>query len=147
MSFGQDPIFAGQQTLIFSGSTLLQSHFIQSMRSSWRRLTAIQRRQNLWAPNVILDGRYPAQVWEHEFLVYTEANSTPLEFAHLFWGMESKVTSTPQLLVLQENGSDRVNFGSCYLEVSNMDEPKELLLYRAGFMKVRFLGNTSPTSL
>lgn len=147
MSFGQDPIFAGSQTLIFSGSTMIQSHFIESMKSSFRRLTPLQRRQNLWAPNVIVDGRYPAQLWTHEFMVYTEVTSNPRQFAHRFFDTEDLIDSDPQLLVLQENLTDRINFGSCYLDSSQMDEPKELLLYRAGFMRIRFLGVTKPTTL
>jgi len=147
MSFGQDPIFAGQQTLLFNSLSLVQSHFVQSMKTRFRRLTPVQQRQNLWAQSVILDGRYPAQAWEHEFTIYSEVNSNPIQFAHRFWDTETQISSTPLLLVLQENLTDRINFGSCYLDSSQMDKPKELLLYRAGFMKIRFLGNTLPTTV
>lgn len=144
---GQDPIFPGTFTLIFSGTTLIQSHYVQSMKTTFKRLTTVAQRQNLWAPNVILDGRYPAQVWEHNFLLYTEVVSNPIQFAHRFWDTELKIDGSAQLLVMQESLVDRVNFGSVYLDVSSLENPSDLLLYRAGFLRLRFVGTTLPTTV
>lgn len=136
----------GTWTLIFSGSTLITSHFVQSWRTQPRRLTPIARRQNLWSSSVIIDGRYPAQIWTHDFLVYTEA-LTPTAFAQRFVNLEDQFTEAAQQLTLKDNGTDRFDLGSCLLEPPSQDNPRELLLFRAGFLKLRFLGTAKPLLL
>ena len=142
----QQTVLPGTWTLNFSGSTIIQSSFVQSFRTSFRRAVPVAQRPKLWSPTVILDGNYPAQVWQHDFLLYNEA-STPCDFAEEFIDLETKISSFAIPIVLQDNAVDRIDFGSCFLEPPSLAQPQELLLYRAGYIRVRFLGNTRPVKV
>lgn len=117
------------------------------------RLTPIQKRQNYWAQFVILDGRYPALVWEHEFQA-TLIASTPLQFVQQFLNLagDPPVDANPLPLVLRANTNgvvqDIIAFGNCYMDTSDQGDPKEGFLYSAaGGVNFRFLGTKVPSIL
>jgi hypothetical protein len=141
-------IIPGQWTLVFSTATVTfpTSSFVQAWTPKFRRLTAVQERQNFWCNDVIIDGRFPAQVWEHEFNIFTEAVSVT-EYAQRYTDLQSLFLSDPTTLVIQENAADKIVLGGCYMRPPGLEEPKELLQFRAGFLKIMFLGNKAPEYL
>lgn len=139
-------ILPGQFTLTFSTVTFPNSSFVQGWAPSFKRLTGVQQRQNFWCNEVLLDGRFPAQVWEHTFNIFTEAVSV-VEYAQRFTDLESFFFSDPTTLVIQENSVDKIVLGGCYLQPPNLEEPRELLQFRAGFLRIIFLGNSRPVYL
>lgn len=145
-------ILPGQWTIVFTSTgvdtpvSFTNSHFVQGWVPKFQRLTAVQQRQNFWCPEVLLDGRFPAQVWTHEFNVFTEAVSVT-EYAQRFTDLQSLFLSDPSTLVIQENGSDKIVLGGCYLQPPDLEEPSEALQFRAGFLKIVFLGNSAPEYL
>lgn len=135
---------AGNYTLVFSGGML--GSWVEKFTSTPRRLTEIQERQNFWSTSVILDGSYPAFVYDHEFTLYTE-NGSLLGFIKDFYGLHSKFTNRarPLRLMLGDTTSPAVDFGDCYLKQFGADEPQDLLLHRAGMLKLQFVGTSVPT--
>lgn len=147
-----DATTAGNYTLIFSGVRIPSSAWIsgtngwiQSFKSSYSRLTDIQRRQNYTSTIVILDGRYPAQVWEHEFVLYTESGSLGQQ-AEILYKLHDEIDGVSYPLRMEDGdtGTAVIEFGNCLILPASLDEPQELLLHRAGFVRVTFLGNTRP---
>lgn len=142
-------IIPGQWTLVFTSTgvptpvSFVQSHFLQGWTSKFQRLTAVQQRQNLWCNEAVLDGRYPAQIWMHEFNVFTEAVSVT-EYAQRYTDLQSLFLSDPSTLVIRENGADKIILGGGYFQPPSLEEPRELLQFRAGFLKIMFLGNAAP---
>lgn len=142
-------IIPGQWTLVYSGTGVSSavsfptSHFVQGWVPKFRRLTDIQQRQNFWCNDVILDGRFPAQVWEHEFNIFTEAVSVT-EFAQRYTDLQSLFFSVASTLVIQENGSNKIILGPCLMQPPALEQPREQLQFRAGFLRIRFLGTTAP---
>lgn len=147
-----DATTAGNFTLVFSGVRIPSSAFlsgttgwVQSFKSRYERLTEIIRRQNFTSTIVINDGRFPAQVWEHEMVLYTETGSLGQQ-AELIYKFHDEIrgTSVPLRLEDGDTGNAVIEFGNCLILPAEMDEPQELLLHRAGFIRVTFLGNTRP---
>jgi hypothetical protein len=147
-----DATTAGNYTLIFSGVRIPSSAWVpgaigwvQNFTSSYERLTPINLRQNFTSTLVIQDGRFPAQTWEHEFLLYTEVPSLQT-MAEVLYKLHDEIRDLPVPLTLNDGdtATEVVNFGDCYIEPASLDQPSELLLFRAGFIRVSFFGNTRP---
>lgn len=147
-----DAVTAGNYTLVFSGVRIPSSAWIpgvngwvETFTSNYRRLTSINERQNFTAASVILDGRFPAQVWEHEFRLYTETGSLG-QFAELVYKFHDEINELPLPLSIHDGDTANsvVDFGNCYIEPVELDEPSELLLHAAGFVRVTFFGTTRP---
>ena len=141
------PLSPGDVTLVFSGTTL--GDFAQSMRSEFERLTPVERRQNFWAPSVLLDGRYPAQVWTHEFTIFAEKDSRGL-LMEFFFDLEDQIDGDPLPLTLTSTvntqvGFAEIDFGDCYLERASLEEPDNFMEHKAAFFSLSFVGNTKPT--
>lgn len=148
----EDATTAGNFTMIFSGVRIPSSAWIpgvngwvQSFNSKFERLTEIIRRQNFTSTIVLLDGRFPAQVWEHELVLYTETGSIG-QMAEVIYKFHDEIQGLSAPLTI--NDGDTANavfeFGNCLILPAEMEQPTELLLYRAGFIRVTFVGNTRP---
>lgn len=131
-------------TLVFSGYNIGTTAY--SYNTKFARAVAIPVRQNFWSERVILDGRYPALVWTHDFMVYHE-DLAPASFAKYFLELSELVTSDPyDLRILNQNTKeDIIVFGDCYLIEPTMEEPDELLLFGAGIFKIQFQGTVIPS--
>jgi len=144
---------AGNYTLVFSGVRIPSSAWIpgvngwvETFQSNPSRLTEIQRRQNFTSSIVLLDGRFPAQVWDHEFVLYTETGSLG-QFAELFFKLQDEIRNDPVDLRIEDGdtGNAVFEFGPCYINApASLEEPTELLMFRAGFIRISFVGNTRP---
>lgn len=144
---------AGNFTLVFSGVRIPSSAWIpgvigwvESFRSNPSRLTPIARRQNFTSSIVILDGRFPAQVWDHEFVLYTETGSLG-QFAEVLFRLQDEIRSEPVDLRIEDGdtGNAIFEFGACYINApASLEEPSDLLMFRAGFIRISFVGNTRP---
>ena len=144
---------AGNFTLVFSGVRIPSSAWIpgvngwvETFRSEPSRLTPIARRQNFTAPNIILDGRFPAQVWDHEFVLYTETGSLG-QFAEVLFKLQDEIRDLPVDLRIEDGDTGDVifEFGPCYINApASLEEPSELLMFRAGFIRISFVGSTRP---
>jgi len=147
-----------RQVLVF-GSTQIGSR-VHSFRSTFRRATPVKVRHSYWSTQPILDGGYPAIVWDHTFTVYTEAGSV-LGLAEEFFDLVSKVSGETQslqlkpTLVTSTTSSGLVaavtvttpvkDFGNCYLQDSpELSQPEQFLMSCAGMFTLQFLGTTKP---
>lgn len=134
--------------LYFNSMTVVTSSRMIEYKSSWTRLTEIQKRQNYWGNQVILDGRYPAIYLEHEFTVYTEGDDR-YHYASRFYDVpRSIVTAARKPLAICHPdflGQPVVTFGDCYIESSSQENPADLLMFSAGIMRLRFLGTEIPS--
>lgn len=142
-----DASTAGNYELTFAGTTVAE--FVQSFTSRFRRLNAVQRRQNFWHDTILLDGSYPAQVWDHQFTVYQEAANRNA-YATAFFDLEDLIFSDPRTLLITAVSTvvaQDWDFGLCYLEAAEPATPTELQLFRAGFITVRFVGNQKPVEI
>lgn len=133
-------------TLVYSGTTL--GTYLHGFTTSYGRATPVNIRHNFWDTTVLLDGSYPALVWNHEFTLYTE-NGSVAGFAKDFIGLSDKIVGTAQDLRISYANSPALTllqFGNCYLDdAPSVQQPELLLLQSAGFIKVKFLGNTKPS--
>lgn len=134
-------------TLVFS--TAVVGDFVQRFQSSFSRLTPIAERQNFWCNTVILDGRFPAQVWRHEFVLYNE-EATRGQLAEWLYNLEALITSDAATLTLISSvttptGFSQMNYGACYLEDATQEDPRDLGEFWAGYFRLTFVGNTRPT--
>jgi len=104
-------------------------------------------RHNFWDTTVLLDGSYPALLWEHEFVLYTEGSSLS-NFANIFVGLSDRVAAAPTSLKISYVASPTltlVDFGDCYMQDKpTLIKPDMLLHQEAGFIRVSFLGSTKP---
>jgi len=143
-----EPVFAGNMTLVFS--TAVVGDFVQDFRlAQAARLTPIAERQNFWCPDVLLDGRYPAQIFRHEFKVYREEASRG-EFVQFGYDLEDLIMSDVATLTLVSSvasvtGFSEISYGGCYLEDFRQEDPTDLGLFRAGYFRLTFVGNVKPT--
>ncbi len=139
-----DATTAGNFTLIHS--TVMLGNWIEDFNSSFGRLTPIARRQNFWSSDIILDGRYPAQVWDHTFKLYTEGGSLG-ELYDKFLDIYDQIHSDPATLTINDGdtATELFQFGACYLEDASLETPEAFLKYNAGLITVTFVGNTRPT--
>jgi hypothetical protein len=130
-------------TLTFSG-TQLGTRF-HGYSTSFERATGIAVKHNFWSTAAILDGGYPALVWRHKFVLYTEAGSI-VGLEKDFINLADHVVGTPQALtIITSIGTVVTDFGDCYLDgTPNLDTPDLLLFQRAGFVSLNFIGNTKP---
>lgn len=135
---------AGNFTLVFSGGLL--GSWVEGFTSVPRR-SEIAERQNFWSTDTILDGSYPALTWDHEFTLYTEAGSVG-GFMNSYFALANKFYSRSRPLRIcwgTEVSSLRVDFGNCYMKPFSLENPSELLLHRAGMIKLAFVGTQTPT--
>jgi hypothetical protein len=135
---------AGNYTLVFSGTRL--GDWVETFKSGVSRPTEIAVRQNLWSTTVLLDGSYPAFSWDHEFVVYTESGSLRgyldryFSFARQFFSR-----TRPLELRAGDTTSVVVDFGNCYMKPFTQENPGDLLLQRAGMIRLQFIGTAVPT--
>ena len=74
-------------------------------------------------------------------------------FINSWYALEDNVFSRPATLTINTSpatisnglGLTSIDFGACYLEPPNLEEPSELILFRAGLLRVTFLGVVKPT--
>lgn len=133
-------------TLVFSGAAV-GDKLVQGYRTTPKRATEINVRQNFWASNVLLDGRYPALWYEHSFLIYEE-KAGPHQYAKSWHDKHSTLISTVPLPLIVRHGTssaDIVAFGSCYMQPLEQQQPEELLLYAAGIYRAIFWGTCNPS--
>lgn len=136
---------AGNFTLIFSGATI--GNFIEDFDYKEERLTEIIETQNFWADTVILDGRYPAQVYRTTFKLYTETGSLGGLF-DAFLQFNSLITEDPQLLTVNDGtgATVRYNFGNCYFKgPARPEDPPRFNRHEAMIFEVDFVGKSLPT--
>ena len=130
-------------TLVFSGTNVGDS--VHSMLSNFRRVTEVSLRHNLYSPKLLLDGSYPALIWEHAFEVYNE-ESWQIPQIQAFYDLRTLINSRPQELQLQSNvGTPVIAFGNCYLQEPRQEEPEDMLLAAAGVWALKFLGTDVPS--
>lgn len=129
-------------TLVFSGTTL--GDHVHTYQSKPVRVSEIDAKHNFWASSAILDGSYPALVWEHQFSLYKSATNE-VEFVRFFVNLATHVNSRPLPLELKYETQTVVAFGSCYLDVSEHEEPDSLLHTAAGLVSLRFRGTSLPS--
>lgn len=133
--------------LEFNGSNI--GTYVHGFQSSFQRVTAINPRHNFWDTTVLLDGSYPALVWDHKFVLYTEGTSLN-DFAVKYLNLADLVAGSAAALKIVNASSPSgvlLNFGSCYFSASpELQKPELLLLQEAGFITVSFLGSTKPTA-
>ena len=133
--------------MTFAGTPV--GDLVQSFTTEFTRLTGIEERQNFWAPTVLLDGGYPAQKWTHEITIYKE-EPTRRAFMEFLFGLEGLILPAPATLTLVSSVTTptaftTTSYGACYLDSASLDDPRELLLFEAGFFVLRFLGTVRPT--
>jgi hypothetical protein len=135
-----------RHTLTVSSNIL--GTYVHGFNSGFSRPTPIAVRHNFWDTTVLLDGSYPALLWEHEFVLYTEGGSLG-GLAATFLNISDKVVAAAVPLKITYAASPTVtlvDFGSCYLQDKpSLIKPDMLLHQEAGFIRVSFLGSTKPT--
>lgn len=143
----------GKYTLIFSGS--LVGTFVHGWTTTPRRLTDVNVRHNFWSQQAILDGHYPAVVWDTRVTLYTESGSV-IGFIKDFVAFGELITPNAQSTQIRRQvGSvstptDPVvaDFGNCYMTSGpDLRQPDMLLFTRAGMVVLDFIGNTHPVIL
>lgn len=133
-------------TLVFSGTTV-GDKLVQGVKSTVKRATEINVRQNFWSPFVLLDGRYPALWYEHSVMIYEE-KAGPHQYAKSWYDKHlTLINTTPLPLVIRHGitGADIIAFGSCYAQPLEQNQPEELLLYSAGIFRAVFWGTCLPS--
>ena len=129
-------------TLSFSGTSLGDS--VHTLQASFQRLTQVAQRHNFWATNVLLDGGYPALVYEHTFVIYKEAAGR-VEYVDYFYDLANQIVADPQELLLKAGGNNVFAFGDCYLANTDQKEPSDLLMLAAGMSQLTFWGTVIPS--
>ena len=143
-SYG-DATTAGNHTLVFSGTFL--GDWIDSYNSVPSKTTPTAVRQNFWAMNAILDNSYPALVHNHEFKLYTESGSLA-GFLKRYHALPAQMLKNRPYPLQMWSGTTTpvvVDFGLCCLE--SIQHDGDLLLYRAGFITLGFIGSSAATVL
>jgi hypothetical protein len=135
---------AGNFTLIFSGTTL--GKWVQDFSIRASRMQPVSSRYNLWADNIVLDGSANAQQIRTEIKLYTEADSRTT-YAGSVMDLNDYVVSNPQQMTINhgDTSTPAVDFGFVYLDEVRPD--RELLLYRAGFVTLTFIGTQVPETI
>lgn len=140
----------GQFVLSWNGIPIMS--WIERYKVTPRRKNEAQERQNFWSPNVYLDGKYPALVWDHEFTMYYDGgrNVPPPDrwdfVPNYISFVDDLVTDLPYpLLIVDDVGKIAFDLGYCYfISPQELVSPEALLMYSAGLIKLRFKGNTKP---
>ena len=121
---------------------------ILGYKQSTRRVTDVTVKHNLWSNTPVMDGRYPAILYEHTFRIYLES-ATRQAFCDFMWELgNSHFYADPKALLLLDVTtpfSQITNYGNCYLMEGSEDTPEELMMFEAGIFTVRFQGITKPT--
>jgi hypothetical protein len=99
---------------------------------------------NHWASQALLDGQYPAIVYEHEFVISKESTGR-VGYIGDYLSMTSYMTADPQTVELENNGNTAMWFGECYLDKPEQAEPEDMLLVEAGLIRLRFIGTVLPS--
>lgn len=135
---------AGNYILKFGGFTL--GTWVEKFTSSMKRHNEVQVRHNFWSTAVVLDGQFPAIVYEHEFTLYADAVSRET-FAEEFHDFSDYFSGLENLLEIQDaDGASICSFGMCYLTGQpELKTPEALLMFAAGFVALKFIGRTKPT--
>lgn len=134
-------------TVVFSGSIIGE---VVDYKYAPRRATEVNVRHNLWANQVHLDAGYPAVVHTHDFVLYKENTLSPHQFASDLYDYlttyVATATAATELKVQKKSpATDVIVFGNCFANPPILTKPQTLLLTRAGFYSMRFLGTDIPT--
>lgn len=139
---------AGNFTLVHSGVTLPVSTtaWVEYFTTEFERLTPIAERHNFWGNKVILDGSFPAQIWRHEFTLFTETGSLG-GFFEAMLSLHDRIEGLPRPLTINDGDTTTIiyNFGECYLVSAEPEEPSEFNKFKTGLIRASFVGNTRPT--
>ncbi len=142
------PVTTGWNRLVLVYNTTTVGTYLHGFVSSVSRATAINVRHNFWDITALLDGSYPAQVWEHNFVLYHEAANLK-QFADDFLGLSDLFygTATGLRISLASSPSGTyMSFGSCLLQDKPvLQKPDLLFQQQAGFFGLSFLGTTKPS--
>jgi len=146
---------AGRYCLTWNTTLTLPSTYawIENWNTTPSLQTAVNRRQNFWSTEVVLDGRYPAMAWEHNFRVYCEVNTytSPhqalFDFYSKFTQVSTAIDGTARNLRITVAGTTtvKVDFGAVYLENFSLEEPEAFMFHRAGFINLQFVGTSIPS--
>lgn len=142
------PITTGWNRLVLVYNTTTLGTYLHGFVSFVSRATPINVRHNFWDSTVVLDGSYPAQVWEHNFVLYHEAANLKA-FADDFLALSDQFYGTAATLKISLASSPSgtyMTFGSCLLQDKPaLQKPDLLLQQQAGFFGLSFLGSIKPT--
>lgn len=136
---------AANFTLIFSGAQV--GDWVEDFDYGAEDVESVAERQNFWADQVILDGRYRALVYRHTFKIFTETGSLG-GFFDAIVGLESLVTDDPQVLTVNDGtgATVRYNFGQCYFKPpARLVNPSRFNRHEAALFEVDFVGKSAPT--
>ena len=133
--------------LTFNGSVV--GTRIVGYQVTTKRITPVSVRHNFWASRGLMDGRYPALLWEHTFLIFDERD-TVTDYTNAVHSLSRElVTSNPQPLLIKSEGASLTifNLGNCYIEGGGHSDPSDLLLFQAGIYNAKFISVTTPTTV
>lgn len=140
-----DP-YAARHYTIATTPMDLSSYKVFGMMSNFKRLTEIAKVQNFWSSNVILDGRYPALVWEHEFLVSRVDSLVMNSYSSYIDFASGAVQGTPKPLhLIHPTAGSIIAFGDTYFDSVTPQSPDQFLVATANIFKLKFIGNTKPS--
>jgi len=132
-------------TLVYSGTSVGDHlHAIDEISPS--RLNPVQRQNNYWSTSTLLDGRYPATIWEYTFTVYQE-DTDSLEFVRSFTSLANTGLNDNNVrsLEVQNDSGTVIAFGDCYYEGQKLSGPDAFLLGAAGLIQLQFVGTQVPS--
>lgn len=106
-----------------------------------------------WHKTAIVDNRYPAPVFEHNFLVTLDGTDAVGYVASLyafdvFWDRASEsATQSKTLNITTTDSTVMLTFGLCNFAGFNQSEPGQILINKFGLVGVKFLGTTRPVRI
>jgi hypothetical protein len=117
---------------------------VHAFKTDIQRATEVNVRHNFWGNKIILDGSYPAIIWNHTFIVYTERPNVK-DFVNAFFAMSNFFTGVPRTLTVVSSFGTEIDFGSCYMSNPvELSSPDHLLQHKAGFIQLGFVGSVRP---
>lgn len=144
---------AGEYELWFNSIRI--GKWIESWRVRVRRFDDVKPRHNFWGDEVYLDGAYPAKMWEYDFNMYFEEPTRDIFIAnfhalHAFYYDVNKSLHVSYVSTIDSTleGGLAFNYGNCFFhQTPELLVPEGLLLHRAGFISLKFIGNTAPGTI
>lgn len=112
-----------------------------------------------WHKHVIIDNRYPAHVYEYNFLVVADGSGGALDYLIPLYNFDalSDIGTTaptdPRTLLIQsmdnsgQPDTPLVSYGLCYFAGSSQSDPGDVLFTNFGLVEVRFIGTAKPVLL
>lgn len=143
---------AGRYVLVCNSVSV--GDWVNDFKTDYKLVTPVQVRHNFWASYPVLDGSFPAIVWEHSFTVYHSATNYK-GFIDWYYNLFNIYQAQPAQLSLYDEalntGSSTlaapvcIDFGACYLQDGpRLKQPEALLMYAAGMAEVKFIGSVQP---